>query len=108
MEFVKDDHRLQFVSMLQYDTVWNDDHNNYKVKETIFKTFPEKEHTNIDMVSSDSIIVKKSPFVTGMMSGAIMLGFNTKEIAKSKEEIKITSIIVSGIILLVGILIGLI
>ena len=108
MEYVKDDHRLQFVSMLQYDTTWNDDHSNYKVKETIFKTFPEKEHPNIDMVSSDSIIVKKSPFVTGMMSGAIMLGFNTKEIAKSKEKIKITSVIVSGIILLVGILIGLI
>ncbi len=108
MEYVKDDHRLQFVSMLQYDTTWNDDHSNYKVKGTIFKTFPEKEHPNIDMVSSDSIIVKKSPFVTGMMSGAIMLGFNTKEIAKSKEKIKITSVIVSGIILFVGILIGLI
>lgn len=106
LEFVKDDHRLQFVSMLQFDTTWNADHSNYHVKETVFKTFPEKEHPDPDMISNNSIIVKKSPFKTEMMSGAIMLGFSTKEIAQSKEKIKLTSIVVSSFIFVVGILIG--
>ncbi|MGH2563911.1 MAG: HAMP domain-containing protein, partial [Ginsengibacter sp.] len=104
--FVKDDPRLQFVSMVQYDTAWNDDHSGYQVKKTIFKTFPEKEHPNPDMISSDSIIVKEAPFKTDMMSGAILLGFNTKEIVQSKEKIKIASIIVSSIIFFIGIFIG--
>ncbi|RZJ30955.1 MAG: HAMP domain-containing histidine kinase [Flavobacterium sp.] len=41
-----------------------------------------------------------------MMSGAILLGFNTKGIEASKSKIKNTSVIVSGIVLLIGILIG--
>jgi signal transduction histidine kinase len=40
------------------------------------------------------------------MSGAILLAFNTNEISKSKAKIMRTSLIVSGIILLIGILIG--
>ncbi len=104
--FVKDDPRLQFVSMVQYDTSWNDNHTNYQIKKTIFKTFPEREHPNADMISNDSIIVKEAPFKTDMMSGAILLGFNTKEIVENKEQIKIASIIVSSIIFFIGIFIG--
>src|SRR3954465_7527657 len=44
MEFVKGDPRLQFISMLQSDTIWNKSHDKFHIKQTVFKTFPEKEH----------------------------------------------------------------
>ena len=106
LEFVKGDHRLQFVSIVEYDTSWNNDHTKPVVKRTIFKTFPESEHPDPDMVSNNSTIVKQSPFSTSVMSGAIMLGFNTKDILVSKEKIRTASLIVSGIIFFIGIVIG--
>jgi two-component system NtrC family sensor kinase len=106
MEFVKDDPRLQFISMVQADTAWNAAHDKYEIKQTVFKTFPEKERLSPNITSNDSLIVKKSPFATKMMSGSIMLGFNTKGIEASKAKIKHTSIFVSCIVLLIGILIG--
>ena len=106
MEFVKDDPRLQFVSMVQHDTTWNEAHTKFQITKTVFRTFPEKEHPTPDMVSNESIIIKESPFTTKMMSGAILLGFNTKEIAKSKQRITNISLIASGVVLFIGILIG--
>jgi len=106
MEFVKGDPRLQFISMVQSDTIWNAGHDKFEIRQTVFKTFPEKEHLSPSVSSNDSLIVKKAPFATGMMSGAILLGFNTKGIEASKAKIKNTSIIVSGIVLLFGILLG--
>jgi signal transduction histidine kinase len=106
IEFVKGDPRLQFVSLLQYDSIWDPAHKNFKVKKTILSTFPEKETLNPDMVSNDAVIVKRSPFTTAATSGAILLGFSTRDIVKSKQKIKLTSLVVSGIVFLIGILIG--
>ncbi|HEX9980915.1 MAG TPA: ATP-binding protein [Flavobacterium sp.] len=106
MEFVKGDPRLQFISMVQSDTVWDANHDKFKVKQTVFKTFPENQNISPTITSNDSLIVKQAPFSTGMMSGAILLGFNTEGIESSKAEIKNTSVIVSAIILLIGILLG--
>ncbi len=106
MEFVKGDHRLQFVSMLQYDTLWDEGHKNFQVKKNIFKTFPENETPNPNMVSNDSIILKNATFTTSMMSGEILLGFNTREIVKSEQKIKLAALSVSSFVFLIGILIG--
>ncbi len=106
MEFVKGDPRLEFVSMVQTDTVWNATRDKFNIRQTIFRTFPEKVHLDPTIQSNDSLIVKRSPFATGMMSGSILLGFNTKSIEASKAEIKKTSIIVSCIVLFIGFLIG--
>lgn len=106
MEFVKDDPRLEFISMLQSDTVWDARHEKFKIEQKVFKTFPQKAHVNAGITSNDSLIVKKSGFKTGVMSGAILLGFNTKGIETSKAEIKKTSVMVSCVVLLIGILIG--
>ena len=107
MEFVKDNPRLKFVSMLQSDTAWNGSHTNFKIKLSVFKTFPETEHPKVTTTSNDSIIVKQAPFVTPVMSGSIMLAFTTRDIIESKRKIRLTSLIASGIVLLIGILIGL-
>ncbi|HEY9343635.1 MAG TPA: ATP-binding protein [Hanamia sp.] len=106
MEFVKGDPRLKFVSMLQIDTVWNDNHTGYKIKSSVFKTFPENEHPSPTVSSSDSIIVKQAPFITPVMSGSILLAFNTKEIVDSQKKVRETSLIVSGIVFLIGIILG--
>ena len=107
IEFVKDDPRLQFVSMLQLDTVWNNIHTNYNLQLSVFKTFPENEHPAITADSNDSIIVKRASFETSVMSGSIMLAFTTREIMESKRKIRRTSLIVSSTVLFIGIIIGL-
>jgi two-component system NtrC family sensor kinase len=106
MEFVKGDPRLQFISMVQSDTIWDSGHNTFKISQKVFKTFPQNQHITPTIASNDSLIVKKAPFSTSMMSGAILLGFNTEGIEASKAQIKSTSVIVSGIILLIGIILG--
>ena len=107
MEFVKGDQRLQFISMLQTDTIWNATRTNYKISQKVFKTFPENQNISPQIQSNDSLIIKKALFSTSMMSGAIVLGFNTKGIESSKAAIKNTSIIVSLVVLVFGILLGL-
>ncbi len=107
MQFVKDDSRLLFVSTVQYDTVWNADHSKYHFTETIFRTFPENQHPRVDIKSGNSIIVKRGTFNTSVMNGAVLLAFTTKEINESQEKIRLMSLIVSGIVLIIGILLGL-
>ncbi|MEO6870542.1 MAG: ATP-binding protein, partial [Ginsengibacter sp.] len=51
--------------------------------------------------------VKRGKFDTPVMSGVILLAFTTKEIIESQKQIRHDSLIVSGIVLLIGILLGL-
>jgi signal transduction histidine kinase len=107
MEFVKENPRLKFVSLLQADTVWNNDHTRFTINESVFRTFPEKIQTHPGISSNDSIVVKKAPFQTSLMSGAILLGLSTEEIVESQKNIRHTSLMVSGGIFLIGMLIAL-
>jgi len=107
IKLVKDDSRLQFVSMVQYDTVWNKDRNSFQVKKAVFNTFPENIHPNPDIQSSRSTIIKRGPFSTPVISGVVLLAFSTKEISESEKKIRYASLIVSGIVLIIGILLGL-
>lgn len=106
MEFVKDDPRLKYVSMLESDTVWNNDHTRFNKKLSVFKTFPESEHPDINARPNDSIIVKQVPFETDLLSGSIMLAFTTKEIIENQKKIRGASLLVSGLVLIIGILLG--
>jgi class 3 adenylate cyclase len=106
MDFVKEDRHLRYVSLLQNDTVWNDDHKGYELKTTVFKTFPEGAQVDVNAKSDDSIIVKNSVFKTPVMNGVIKLAFTTEEIIASKKQIRITSLIVSAVVFVIGILIG--
>jgi signal transduction histidine kinase len=106
LEFVKDDPRLQFVSMLSYDTVWEADRSKFQIKKEIVTNFPDSQHPDPEVQSSDSLIVKRAEFRSPSMSGSILLGFSTKAIADSKKRIMVTALLVSSEIFLVGILIG--
>ena len=106
LDFVKDDPHLRFVSMIQVDTLWNENRSSYMLNKAIFKTFPEYAVVNADVLSSDSLIVKSAPFNTNIMKGEILLGFSTDEIIQSKRQIRMTSIFVSGLVFIIGIFIG--
>jgi signal transduction histidine kinase len=104
MSFVKDDPRLLFVNLMTTDTVWNADHQSFTLKDSLLKTFPE--NAVIAPHTEESIIKKRSGFVTDIMSGAIELGVTTDAISEGKKEIRLTSMLVSGVFLVIGIIIG--
>jgi methyl-accepting chemotaxis protein len=106
MDFVKKDSHLEFVSLIQIDTVWNSSHTRFKIEKKVFKTYPENVKVNTNAQSDQFQIIKRSSFTTPMMTGEIMLGLNTSEIAKSKRQIRTTSLIVSSIVFVIGILMG--
>jgi|GEM_PF-531727 len=106
MDFVKQDPLLRFVSLIQTDTTWNAQHNRYRITKTIFKTYPEKKKININALSDDSTVVKRSSFTSAMMKGEILLAFSTKEIIQSKRQIRATSLFFSFLVFSIGIIIG--
>ena len=106
MGFVKDDPRLQFVKLLMTDTMWNNDHTHFALKDSVLKTFPEKSDKVFDPQLDNSIIKKRSPFSTEIMSGAIELALNTTIIQQDKRKIRNASLIISAVVFVFGILLG--
>ena len=106
LEFVKDDPRLRFIALVESDTARNENGQPTGVQKSVFKTFPENLHPKPDLASNDSMIVKYAAFNTPVMNGDIMLAFTTREIIHTKRQIRITSIVVSLIVFVIGILIG--
>ena len=106
IDFVRNDSRLQFVSLIQSDTIREADGVGFKIGKTVFKTFPENVEVDTDASSNDHFIIKSAPFSTPIMSGEIMLSFSTSEIIKSRNQIRITSLIASLIVFIIGLLIG--
>ena len=106
MSFVKDDPRLQFVKLRMTDTMWNKDRTQFVLKDSVLKTFPETSAAFTDSSADNSVIKKRSPFSTAMMSGAIELGLNTTIIQQDKKKIRNASLLVSGVVFVIGILLG--
>jgi signal transduction histidine kinase len=106
MDFVKQDPLLQYVSLLQTDTVWDAAHARFRLARKVFRTYPEDHKINVDAVSNDSAVVKRTGFSTPIMSGEIMLAFSTREIVQSKRQIRITSLFFSFLVFSIGIGIG--
>lgn len=105
LDFVKQNHHLRFVSLVQVDSTKNTD-GTWSVKKTVFKTYPDAFNVDVKAESNDSIIIKHSAFSTPLMKGEIMLGMSTEEITASKQQIRSTSLIVCFIVLAIGIVIG--
>lgn len=106
IEFVKSDPRLEFISMLQADTLWNEANTSYTITEKLFNTYPENNPYGPAAATNEDIIVKSSPFESSMMSGAILIGFSTDTINSSVRKIKVLSLLVSGLVFGIGIIIG--
>jgi len=106
IDFVREDSRLQFVSLIQTDTLWDANGKSYEVGKTVFKTFPENVEVDAEANSSEYFIIKSAPFSSPIMSGEIMLSFSTAEIIESRSQIRFTSILASLIVFVIGLLIG--
>src|ERR1700712_1578527 len=62
IDFVKKDPHLAFVSLIQQDTGWDNNHKSFKIERKIFKTYPENSTVSVDARSNDLQIVKRSSF----------------------------------------------
>ncbi|QNP52282.1 HAMP domain-containing protein [Hymenobacter qilianensis] len=106
MDFVKQDPLLQFVSLLQTDTIWNNQHTKYQIKRTVFKTYPTNQVVAVQATSNDTTVIKRAPFSTPMMSGEILLASSTRDIIQSRKQIRLTSLLFSFLVFSIGIIIG--
>lgn len=106
MDFVKGDTRVQSISLIEPDTIWTGDHSSYTIKKRVFKTVPEDIKVDPYLVTSSNLIVKRAAFFSNIMSGEIVLVFTTAEIEEGKKRIQRTTLIVSSVVFVVGVLIG--
>ena len=70
MDFVKGNEALRFVGLLQTDTIWNDDHSKFDLKDSLLVGFPEIIPVvvlNVNPVGTLGAILKVrfSPVVVG-------------------------------------------
>lgn len=107
MDFVRENEELRFVALIQSDTQWNEVHTAHTIKDSVIVSYPDDKNFSIDLRSNDSLIVIRSPFRSGIMNGDIMLVVSTDSINKKQRKIWLTALLVSGIIFLIGMLIGL-
>ena len=107
LDFAKADSRLNFVALVQVDSIANADGNGYTIERDVLNIYPDNLEINPDMASSDTLIVKRAPFDIDMMHGEVLAGFNTGEIQENMNRIRMVAIVVSIIVFVFGIFLGL-
>ena len=106
LNFVINDSRLQFVSIIQSDSIWNADHTSYTIEKSIFQTRPENVQVELNTVPDKNFIHKSAPFSAPFMNGEVMVSFSTAEILKSRSQIRIASAVASLTVFIIGLFIG--
>jgi two-component system NtrC family sensor kinase len=106
MKLAKENKRLKFVCLQKEDSVFSSDTAKRMVSYSNLYQYPDSAITDTSKYPKGSILVKSIPFNTKSMKGAILLVFSTDEINRSLRIVKNTSLIVSGAVLLISILIG--
>ncbi|MEX0965864.1 MAG: adenylate/guanylate cyclase domain-containing protein [Bacteroidia bacterium] len=107
MDFVKNDTRLEFVAIVQSDTVWDENYRNYTLRQNVIEVYPDTVEIDPGVESSENLIVKRAAFQSSVFNGNIITGFNTAEIRKNMMEIRLVAVVVSFIVFVFGILLGL-
>jgi signal transduction histidine kinase len=109
MNFAKKDKRLVYVALLKYDTVMIGNRSN--IKKEIFIKYPENAHVNLDLKSSDSLVVNSAKLNNNFMDGELIVVFSTKDI-----QLKVASVIsdlhktfykISIFVMIIALLLGL-
>lgn len=106
LDIVRDDKRLNFVSLLQYDSVLNTNTGRYVLNKSVFMTYPEDKVVVPEEQSSPEFVIKSSSFKSPIMNGEIMLSFSTAEIDAGRRQIRNASMIASLVVFIIGLLIG--
>lgn len=106
MQYAKSDKRLTFIALIQVDTLEATANKKPEVKKTAFSVYPENYKLDLDVASSEAIIVKESPIQSEVLNGKVVVGFSTKTIQENIRRVKITSFIGSFLVSLLSIIIG--
>ncbi len=108
IEIVKNDPRLAYVQLLEQDTIWDQGHTSFSIRDSVLKTYPETAVTHGLVLAGDSMVVKTASLNTPLLNGngVILLAFKTKEIVETKNRLRLISFVVSGIVMFVAIFIG--
>ena len=106
LDFVRNDKRLQFVSIIQNDSVWNKSHTSFTIEKTVFKTYPDNVDVDPKSTSNEYFIYKSAPFSAPILDGEIKVGFSTTEIIKGRKQIRNASALASFIVFFIGLFIG--
>ncbi len=106
IDFVRHDDRLNYVSIIQFDTIWEADTKNFKIQKKIFSTSPENVEVDPEAVSDDLYINKSAPFTSKIMNGEIKVSFTTTEIEQGKRQIRLASAAASITVFIIGLCIG--
>lgn len=107
MSTLSTDTRMKSVSIIMIDTTWDDAHTKYKIKESVFATYPATEKiTNTAPEANDSLIFKKAPYHGETMQGSVLVAYRTSEIHKSEQKVWRVSIWATAIVMLTGIILG--
>ncbi|MCJ7465742.1 MAG: HAMP domain-containing protein [Maribacter sp.] len=106
IDFVRHDDRLNYVSIIQIDTIWDADKKNFKTQKKIFSTSPENVLVDPEAVSDQHFINKSAPFTSKIMNGEIKVSFTTSEIEKGKRQIRLASAAASLTVFVIGLFIG--
>ncbi len=106
IDFVRHDDRLNYVSIIQFDTIWEADAKNFKIQKKIFSTSPENVEVDPEAVSDDLYINKSAPFTSKIMNGEIKVSFTTTEIEQGKRQIRLASAAASITVFIIGLFIG--
>lgn len=108
IEIVKNDPRLSFVALLEEDTVWTGAPGKFIIHDSVLNSFPENVSIPPGISSNGELVVKRASLNTKLMTGngAIKLGFKTDEISEIKDRLRKVSLIASGLVFLIAILVG--
>lgn len=100
MHYARSDEDISFVAILQSDTV------DGEIVESVFLTFPEGISLPSNIESSDSLVIKRSPIESELLVGYVVVAASTDSIKAYHASTQIEALIITGVILLFGLLFG--
>jgi signal transduction histidine kinase len=109
MNFAKKDSRLVYVALVKYDTLIAG--NRRDIKKEIFIKYPEGAHVDLNLKSSDSLVVNSAKLNNQFMDGELIVVFSTKEIqqkvASVIDDLHKTLYKISVFVMIIALLLGL-
>lgn len=106
MQYAKSDERLTFIALIQMDTLEAAPGKSPEIKKTAFSIYPENYKLDLEIKSSDAMIVKESEIKSEVLNGKVIVGFSTKTILENVHRVKMTSLAGSCLVSLLSIIIG--
>ena len=110
LDFAKDDSRLQFVAIVQIDSL-AEANGTWRRQARVLNVFPADTPPGLVLNAADSsaaatVIVKHAPITSRVMPGEIVVGFTTTEITDQMRQIRAMALGVSALIFAFGIGVG--